>query len=257
VLAVFVGASVLYTWPLASSLATDLPTIDDSLLNSWILAWDIHALTTNALHLFDANIFFPFPLPLTYSDTLLTGAIVVAPVLMLTGNPVLAHNALALACLSLAGFGMYVLARELTGNELGAFVGGCIYAFTPYVQGQLGHVQLLQTGWLPLALLFLHRALRGGKTRDYALFTLFCICEAWASFYLLVIGALVVGAFLAFEAGSNRTTYRISSLIRLAGSLALIGVFVVPLALPYRQSQQTGVAPVRRTVLIESVRRLV
>ena len=80
-----VGAAVC-TFPLVLHLADALLPAPDPLHESWILAWDIHALTTDPLHLYDANVYFPFPLSLTYSDAMLSGAIMIAPVLLLTGQ---------------------------------------------------------------------------------------------------------------------------------------------------------------------------
>ena len=59
-LALFAVLAVAHTWPLALAPATT-GRVDhaDTLLNAWILAWVPHALATQPLHLFDANIFFP------------------------------------------------------------------------------------------------------------------------------------------------------------------------------------------------------
>jgi hypothetical protein len=62
----------------------------DPPFKSWLLAWAVHALTTNPLHLLDANIFHPLLQPLTYSDIMLTGALMVAAIESLPANPALA-----------------------------------------------------------------------------------------------------------------------------------------------------------------------
>ncbi len=52
--------ALVSTHPLWRHLATAVPSdIGDPLLNTWILAWDGHALLTDPAQLFDANIFFP------------------------------------------------------------------------------------------------------------------------------------------------------------------------------------------------------
>ena len=39
--AVYGAVAIIFTWPLALGLTTDIPwDLGDSLLNSWILAWD-------------------------------------------------------------------------------------------------------------------------------------------------------------------------------------------------------------------------
>lgn len=241
VAAFFAAAALVATFPLILHLADAVPVdLGDPLLNAWILAWDAHALTTEPLHLFDANIFYPFPQPLTYSDALLSGALAVAPITLLTHNAVLALNALLLASLWLAGFGTYVLVRDLTGHELAAVVAGCLFAFCPYVRAQLAHVQLLQIGWLPLAILFLRRALRGGRSLDFALFAVTCVCLSLASFYLMYIGAVAIGTFLVVEVLRNRIRLRVREGVvpRLFGALALVGLCVIPFGMPYARIQQ-------------------
>ena len=103
----------------------------DTLLHSWILAWDVHALTTDPLHLYEGNVYFPFPLSLTYSDSMLSGALMVAPLLLVTGNAVLAHNVLTLAALLIAALGMYLLGRSLTGDDTAGVVAVPSVAVVP------------------------------------------------------------------------------------------------------------------------------
>src|SRR6267143_6241666 len=52
--------AVLMTWPLAAYLGMSVRDPGDPLLNTWILAWGLHALATHPFSLFDANIFYPF-----------------------------------------------------------------------------------------------------------------------------------------------------------------------------------------------------
>lgn len=66
-LLLFVGLAVVHLWPLASAPGT-LSRNDngDFVLHEWIMAWVAHAVRTNPLHLFDANIFYPEPGALSY-----------------------------------------------------------------------------------------------------------------------------------------------------------------------------------------------
>ena len=85
----------------------------DTDLFIWSLAWDAHALVTQPLALFDANIYYPQARTLAYSENLLGGAMFSAPVWWVTGNPVLAMNVAALASCVLCGAGAWLLARRL------------------------------------------------------------------------------------------------------------------------------------------------
>src|SRR6266404_1106336 len=110
----FAALTVAATYPLVRRLTTDLPNdLGDSLLNTWILAWDATALRHGARHLWDAPSFFPYKDTLAYSDNLLGLAIFTAPIQWVTNNPVLVYNLAFLASFVQAGCGMYVLARAL------------------------------------------------------------------------------------------------------------------------------------------------
>ena len=74
-----------------------------------------------------------------------------------TADPVLTYNVAFLLSFALAGAGMYLLARELTGSRAAAFVAGMYYAFGPFRMAQIAHVQMVATGWIPVALWGLHR----------------------------------------------------------------------------------------------------
>ena len=89
VLLLFVLLAVVFTWPLALHLGSAVEDTQDALLNVWIMAWDGHALLSAPGHLFDANIFYPYPRTLAYSELLLSNALLSWPITLLTGNPVL------------------------------------------------------------------------------------------------------------------------------------------------------------------------
>ena len=65
--------TLIMTWPAVSRLKVAvLGDHIDSYLNTWIIAWGIHKITAGELRsLFDANIFFPYPNTLAYSEHLL------------------------------------------------------------------------------------------------------------------------------------------------------------------------------------------
>jgi len=235
----FALAAVVLTWPMALNLDSSLVAAEDPRLNAWILAWDVHALSTDPLDLYQANIYYPFPLPLTYSETLLGGALLVAPLLWLTGNPALGHNVLTLASLSIAGFAMYLLVRELTRHDLAGVLAGLLFGFTSYQQDQLIHVQLLQTGWLVVALLAAHRALREATPRHFLLLGVAIVGEAWTSIYLFALQAIALGTFLAFEGLTGRRMWCRSRLLGLVVTALAVGALIVPAARPYIQTQQT------------------
>jgi hypothetical protein len=83
--------------------------LGDPLLNTWILAWDVHALTTPPVTLFDANIFYPARDALAYSENMLGVLPVFAPVYWLTGSYLAAYNYSFLFCFVACGISMFSL----------------------------------------------------------------------------------------------------------------------------------------------------
>ena len=121
----FVLLTLVLAAPLSLSPATHaLPLSADTRLFLWTISWDVEALLHHPLTLFDANIFYPEPRTLAYSEHILGSAVIGAPALLATGNPVLALNVIVLLSCVLCGLGAYVLARELGASVPGALVAG-------------------------------------------------------------------------------------------------------------------------------------
>src|SRR5215467_6506713 len=145
--AAYLAIALVVTWPLARGLARDVAwDLGDPALNMWILSWDCEQFRailgghwSHLRHFFDANIFYPAPLTLAYSEHLVPEAIQIFPVYALTKNPILCYNLLFLSTFALSGLGMYLLVRELTGSAVAAFVGGLLFAFAPYRIPQSSH----------------------------------------------------------------------------------------------------------------------
>ena len=106
VAALFVALTVFLTYPHAFRAGSAVIGADpDTELFIWTLAWDTHAFTTRPLAIFDANIFYPYSETLAYSENLIGSGLVAAPVLWITGNPVLALNLVTLLSIVLCGIG--------------------------------------------------------------------------------------------------------------------------------------------------------
>ena len=155
---IFLAAAVVITWPVLRHLATGVPgNLTDSLENSYVFAWDAHALLHQPLHLFDANIFFPQRLTLAYSENVLGLAVFVAPLYWLTHNPVLIVNVATIALYAVGGYSTYLLVRELGSSRGPALVAGLAFMGAPYRVLVIQHLTVLATHLMPLAFLLLLR----------------------------------------------------------------------------------------------------
>jgi hypothetical protein len=200
--AIFALATVGLTFPLAPSACCVVDNYGDPLFNVWTLAWDVHALQTQPLHLFDANIFYPYPNALAFSETQVVTAVLSAPFIWVSHNPVWAHNVVLLLAFWLTALAMYGLVWEITRSWSGALIGGFVFAFAHYRIGQLSHLQLLAAFWLPLALLFAHRLVARRRWREALGLGLCLGLQWWTSIYYAFYLALALGVWgLAWLAG--------------------------------------------------------
>lgn len=236
-LSIYIPLTLFLTWPLPLHLTSAVPNdIGDPLLNTWILAWDAHALLTRPLDLFNANIYYPLPNALAFSEHLLSTASLALPLQLAGGEPLLAYNLSLLLTFPLAAFGMYLLALRWAGPVPGrrgaAFLAGAIFAFAPYRFAAIAHLQLLTVQWLPFALLFLDRLLRPGSgRRDSAALAVFLTLQLLASWYLAIYTALVLLLYASIWVLARPRDWRSS--LRALGPALAAGLLTLTLALPY------------------------
>lgn len=264
VLLVYTLLTLVLTWPLPLHLTTAVPgDIGDPLLNTWILAWDAHALLTDPLNLFNANSYYPLPHTLAFSEHLFSTALLALPLQLAAGEPVLAYNFSLLVTFPLAAFGMYLLARRWLGRAAGAqgaaFLAGLLFAFAPYRFAAVSHLQLLTVQWLPFALLCLdkllarpHQKLAGDSIARHSSFILrpssfvlrpssfvfrhspfaiFLILQLLAAWYLAVYTTLVLGLYGLIRLLARPRGWR--ALGALAGPLLLAALGTLLFARPY------------------------
>lgn len=232
---------MVWTWPLVLGLAHDVPAdFGDPLLNSWILAWDVTHLGRG---LWNANIFYPHPLALAYSEHLLPQAIAIAPVYALTKNPILCYNLVFLSTFVLSAVGAYLLAREFTGSHPAAIVAGLAFAFAPYRVASLSHVQVLSSAWMPFTLFAFRRYFVTGRPRALA-----GAAVAWTlqnlscGYYLLFFSPIVV-LYLAWEIVTRRTQISRRGVIAVTAACVVVAMVTVPFVMPYLQLRGLGFEP--------------
>jgi hypothetical protein len=152
--------AVAMHWPLLLHLGETIPKdLGDPLPQSWQVAWGGYALAHQPLDFFQSNQFWPFDDTLAFSDALLG----YAPAGLIGSGPdaaVARYDLLFLFAYALAFAGAYLLARELGVGPGGAVVAGAAFAFAPFRLEQDGHLHVVSSGGIPLALALGARALR-------------------------------------------------------------------------------------------------
>jgi hypothetical protein len=168
--------ALVTSWPLVLHLSSRIsPDLGDPVRAAWQVAWVGHAMLHDPVHLFDANAFYPHPLSLAFSDSLLG----YGPAAFFGSGTVAAlvrYNVLFLFAWALCFVGAYLLARELGLKALGAAAAGAAFAYAPYRVTEAGHLHVISSGGIPLALFLL---LRGYRRRRRALVLAGWLLSAW------------------------------------------------------------------------------
>ena len=118
-----------------------------------------HAMLHDPLHIFDSNAFYPHPLSLAFSDSLLG----YGPAAFFGSGTVAAlvrYNLLFLFAWSLCFVGGYLLARELGLGRIGGAAAGAAFAYAPYRVTEAGHLHVISSGGIALGLFLLLRGYR-------------------------------------------------------------------------------------------------
>ena len=204
-----------------------VPDLGDPLFSIWRFGWVFHKLGGDPRPLFSPNIFHPFPLTLTYSDSMLLPALTTAPFLAAGLHPVVAYNVVLVLSFVASAAAMYWLAWRLTASHAGAFVAGLLFGFYPYRFEHYSHFELQMTYCMPLALVALHRFLQTAKMRDAVLFAVLSAAQLYSSMYYAVFFTLYATALAAVLAMLTRPPIR-----RMLVPAAIAGVLAIALALP-------------------------
>jgi hypothetical protein len=240
-LPVYFVASLLFTYPLVRTLDSAVTDPVDPILNAWIVAWEHHILLTRPLEFLNANIFYPYGQTLLYSETLLLPSLVLMPINLATGNPILTHNLLMLLGFASTGGSGYLLGRWLFRNHWAGVLLGTAFAFNSYTLSNIGQVQLLQLAPLPLALLYTGKVIQRPRLRFALLLALFLTAQFYTVIYYGFFAFLLVGlaggmGWLLQPFPSPRMRLRALGLLLGGGVLALL--LSLPLGLPYYDLSQ-------------------
>jgi hypothetical protein len=204
----------------------------------WLTAHGAHALLHHPLTFFDAEGCFPGEKTLAYGETGLTLGLAALPVFLLTGDPVASFNSVVLLLSWIAAFSMFLLVREWTASPAAGVVAGLLYGYSEIRAADVVHLNIFDTAWTVLALLFATRIFSRGRWRDAVAFALCIVLQMGASFYTLVSAGLVgvpVAIWLVVSHG-----------IRMLRPAQLLGVAAVALGAmavlfaPYLAFEQSG-----------------
>lgn len=160
----YLALGIAWTWPLVLHWQTgviqkgDLPV--DTGQGIWNLWWAGQAITQGQNPYLTRYLFYPNQINLFWQTLSLPNALLVFPVLVVSG-PVVAFNLLVWLSFGLGGYATYRLVRGSVDSRPAALIAGFVFAFAPYhmqvLQG--GPIEIISVQWIPLYVLMLMRAL--------------------------------------------------------------------------------------------------
>ncbi len=202
-LAVCLLLAVLSTWPLARHFGSSLakgtePVATVPLFTLWTVWWNADRagkLYEDEWKYWDAPIFHPTRRTFAFSEPMPT-TIVVAPIVWLTGNRILAHNTFLLLAVALNGWSTFLLLRRLRIRWLASAIGGAMVELLPLVHNEMGVLQLVPVCgivWTIHALYLLGK--RPTLTRAALAGAAFAFAYLTCAYYGLFLSALLIPSF--------------------------------------------------------------
>src|SRR5215207_6450340 len=235
-LLLFLLIALAWTWPVASRLTSRIPhDPGDPILNTWILSWNAHVLPLTE-RWWSPPVFFPSRGMFTLSEHLLGISVFTAPLQLAGLSAVGCYNVALSLSYWLSGFFAFLLGRRLTGTTAGGLVAGVAYACAPYRAGQLSHLQVLTSQWMPLALLAMHAYREDRRRRRLALFAVSWVLQALSNGYYLLFFPIFIGLWLGWFV-RWRSEARVGLMI--AGVFTAASLLLVPALWRYREVHES------------------
>lgn len=238
----FVGAFyalavISMTWPLITQLNSQLPGNADQWVHLWTFRWVKEMLFSNLFYTKD--IFYPVGVSLATHNIAWVNIVMWLPLQAVFGE-IAAYNLVFLIILTLNGLAIFLLAYDVTDSRSSAFLAGLMFAIWPFILSHHDHPNMIFVSWLPLALLFLKRALTNRTSRDVWLAIIFIALINWARLHLLIMGSILLGLYAIYLLANN---YDVDNLKRLVFIAVVSGLLALPAAVPVALSQLTDKSP--------------
>jgi hypothetical protein len=122
---IFLGFALLtgvMTWPWILHLRDAVADNGDPYMIAWTLWWDFHQTFHNPLHLFDANVFYPYRYTLAFSENDYGIALLCFPLFAMGLRPLTVSAIATFFGFAFSGYGAFRLTRTLTGSNASAWL---------------------------------------------------------------------------------------------------------------------------------------
>ena len=219
--------AALYLRPIWRVLGTHLPAgLGDPLFILYVLKWVAHEAHRGFAGFWDAPFFYPAHGVLAYSDHMLGPGLAAAAFTALVpdGMPcwVPAYNLLLWSSFAATGLAACFVLRRSGFGWAAAWLGGVMYAFSPFRWDQLTHLQVLLMQLIPLTLWSFDRLLASPSRSRAALFLACYLVHLSGGCYLALMIHVPLAVLLANRLPELRRRGRWRAELPLLGGTALI-----------------------------------
>lgn len=241
----FVGyllATLVMLFPLISTMTSHIPGgMGDNLEYLWKMEWYRVALLeqhVSPTHV--PQIFYPTGAELTISEMAPAHMLLWLPITSLLGATI-SYNLIMLSTFVLSGFFTYLLARRMGAKPGAAFVAGLVFAFCLRRFFHItGHFGMMGTQWLPLALYGWEGFLQRRRVWDGFVAGLAMVLASWSTLHYGATIPLLLLLYAPFRLGLRELPSMLQGWRALLVTSALCIVLVLPVAVPYAESQALG-----------------
>jgi uncharacterized protein YhhL (DUF1145 family) len=143
----FVLVTALVTWPWILHLRDAVADEGDPYAISYFLWWDYYQTFHAPFQLFDATFLFPYQSTLAFGEYNYGVSLIFFPLFFLGMRPLTVYSVASFLSFPLTGYGMFRLARTLSGSSALAWIAGIVLAFLPFRFHHLSHLPLLFFVW--------------------------------------------------------------------------------------------------------------
>ncbi len=239
ILALYCLLTLVLTSPLSCDMGEALAgASSDVYINPWADWWTKKALSEGLDFYHTDYMFYPQGTSLvfhSFSHANTALSLILAP---LVGRLV-AYNLTILLAYALSGFGMYLLAHDLTGCTPAAVVAGVVFAFCPYHMFESAHPVLVTTQWIPLFVLALRmfRDVDARWFRQSLLAALWFTLNALSSWHLMIMLSGWIVLYLSYVLVFERGAWTADVGRFLLTFVVVAGVAIAPFLWPIVQEQ--------------------
>lgn len=250
----YVALSAVLTYPLIANITKFLPQGYDVWWNVWWMWWIKKSLI--GLHVspfFTEYTFHPTGTSLFFDSTNLANFIAAIPLQSFLGS-IAAYNLLSLLAFVLSGYGIYLLAKYLTGDKKSSFIAGIIYTFSSYhfIHFAGGHLDIISMQWIPLYVLFLIKMVKEKGMKNAVFAAVFLALAALSTWYYMMYLAVFTAVFLTYCFFRSRSSVLNFDFIKkFCLMAALFGLIVSPIAYPM-MAEKDGYASTSRSVFFSA-----